>query len=293
MSNEALTWAFRQDLPLTQKFVLVALADYADENGECFPKHERTAQRTGTSVSTVKRAIKSLTETGYLTTTHQYRDDGRFRANRYRLNIAHDIPGQSDPVGGSERTDHQPRVTPLPGQSDPNTGSEWASKNPQENPHRNPQENLGAAAADAEAEGAIEEVFDDPTENRPEVEELCNLLADCIEANGSKRPTITDRWRDAARLLLDRDGRTTEQVAWIIQWSQTDEFWRGNILSMPTLRRQFDRLRLKAVGQATPTVSAREREIQGFLDAGQGQGRRGLGGVGEQLQLTGGREVGR
>lgn len=154
MSNEALTWAFRQDLPLTQKFVLVALADYADERGECFPNHERTAQRTGTSVSTVKRAIRALADADYLSTSHQYRDDGRFRANRYHLNVGHEVPGQSDPVGGPQRPDYQARVTPLPGQSDPGTGSEWASNNPQENPHRNPQGNRGAAAADARPEPA-------------------------------------------------------------------------------------------------------------------------------------------
>ena len=79
---------------------------------------------------------------------------------------------------------------------------------------------------------------------RPEVVGLCDLLADLIEANGSKRPTIGKAWHDAARLLLDRDDRTEAQVEAIIRWSQADEFWRSNVLSMPTLRRQFDRLRL-------------------------------------------------
>lgn len=79
---------------------------------------------------------------------------------------------------------------------------------------------------------------------RPEVEQLCRHLADKIEANGSKRPTITKAWRDAARLLIDKDGRTAEQVGFAIDWCQADEFWRGNILSMPTLRKQYDRLRL-------------------------------------------------
>jgi len=73
---------------------------------------------------------------------------------------------------------------------------------------------------------------------------LCILLADLIEKNGSKRPTITEKWRDACRLLIDSDNRTPDDVDKIIRWSQQDEFWRGNIESMPTLRRQYDRLRL-------------------------------------------------
>ena len=81
---------------------------------------------------------------------------------------------------------------------------------------------------------------------RPEIEALCTLLADLIEQNGSKRPTVTQKWRDACRLMLDRDGRTAEQIAYLIRWCQGDEFWRSNVQSMPKLREKFDQLRLKA-----------------------------------------------
>jgi hypothetical protein len=33
----------------------------------------------------------------------------------------------------------------------------------------------------------------------------------------------------------------------MIRWCQADEFWRGNILSMPKLREKYDQLRLKAL----------------------------------------------
>lgn len=88
---------------------------------------------------------------------------------------------------------------------------------------------------------------DSPTDPvREDVERLCAHLADRIEGNGSKRPAIGKRWRDAARLLIDKDGRTEEQVHTAIDWCQDDKFWRSNILSMPTLRDQYDRLRLQA-----------------------------------------------
>lgn len=265
MSNEALTWAFKQDLPMTQKFVLVALADYADENGECYPRHEATAQRTGSSLSTVKRAIKGLAEDGYLSMAHRYRDDGRYSSNRYKLNLAKAptaVPGQRDPVAGSERTDRGFTVNLVPGQSEPSTGSERAIKNPQLTPIGTPKGTSSADAADEQSPA------EDP-EPREDVEQLCKLLADCIEGNGSKRPAITQRWREAARLLIDRDGKSPQQVAWIIQWCQQDEFWRGNVLSMPTLRRQFDRLRLKAQQDSQPRISKRERENLAFLNGGQ------------------------
>lgn len=84
---------------------------------------------------------------------------------------------------------------------------------------------------------------------RPEVEALCTLLADLIEANGSKRPNITKTWRDEARRLLDIDGYDLELVEGVLRWSQEDKFWQSNVLSMPTLRKQFDRLRLQATGE--------------------------------------------
>lgn len=81
---------------------------------------------------------------------------------------------------------------------------------------------------------------------RPEIDRLCEHLASRIEANGSKRPTIGKTWHDAARLMLDNDGRTEQEVHGAIEWCQSDEFWRSNILSMPKLREKYDQLRLQA-----------------------------------------------
>lgn len=82
---------------------------------------------------------------------------------------------------------------------------------------------------------------------REDVERLCAHLADRIEANGSNRPVITVKWRDAARLMLDNDKRTEDQVHTAIDWCQDDEFWRINVMSMPKLREKYEQLRLAAL----------------------------------------------
>lgn len=84
-------------------------------------------------------------------------------------------------------------------------------------------------------------------EGRPDVELIIKRLADAIEANGVKRPTKTKAAADAARLLLDKDGYTVDQVLWMINWATTHEFWRSNILSMAKLRDKFDQMKLQAV----------------------------------------------
>jgi hypothetical protein len=94
---------------------------------------------------------------------------------------------------------------------------------------------------------------------RADVDRLCAHLADRVEANGSKRPNVTDRWRDAARLLIDRDGHTEDQVRRAIDWCQDDEFWRANVLSMPTLREKYDQLRL-AAGRSHTSANGHRRQ---------------------------------
>jgi hypothetical protein len=88
---------------------------------------------------------------------------------------------------------------------------------------------------------------------RSDVSRLCDHLASRIEANGAKRPAVTGKWRDAARLMLDKDGRTEHEIHGAIDWCQDDEFWRSNILSLPKLREQYERLRLQAQRKAAPT----------------------------------------
>jgi hypothetical protein len=117
------------------------------------------------------------------------------------------------------------------------------------------------AEAEAEAEGTPRRVGDSADPDAPtgqlarvermDVERVCKHLADAIEANGSKRPTVGKTWRDSARLLLDRDGRTEEQVHAAIDWCQRDEFWRANVLSMPKLRDKYDQMRLQANRERT------------------------------------------
>lgn len=98
---------------------------------------------------------------------------------------------------------------------------------------------------------------------RLDVERLCTHLADRIEGNGvSKRPKITKAWRDAARLMIDRDGRTEADVHAAIDWCQDSEFWRPNVLSMPKLREKYDQMSLQARSRPRGAVVHLDRRQQ-------------------------------
>lgn len=101
---------------------------------------------------------------------------------------------------------------------------------------------------------------------RGDVERLCQHLAARIAEDGSKHPSIGKAWRDAARLMIDKDGYTEDQVKRAIDFAHDDEFWRTNILSMPTLRRQYTALRKsaqRAQNRALATTTARPEDLGG------------------------------
>ncbi|PRI11907.1 hypothetical protein B4915_02185 [Leucobacter massiliensis] len=102
-------------------------------------------------------------------------------------------------------------------------------------------------------EGNTSEVAD---ATRPDVERLLDLLDEELQKNGVKRlPKRNKANRDAMRLLLDRDGRSEEQVANAIRWAQSNEFWRSNILSASKLREKYETLRAQAArGRRAPAV---------------------------------------
>lgn len=85
MSNKAITWAFEQELPTIDKFVLVVLADYADEANTCYPGQAMIGRRVGASVSTVHRAIKRLEARRLIEREARWVGKGERTSDRYRL----------------------------------------------------------------------------------------------------------------------------------------------------------------------------------------------------------------
>ena len=81
---------------------------------------------------------------------------------------------------------------------------------------------------------------------------LSHLLADLVAENdpSGKRPNVSKRWADAERLLVEKDGRRPEEAERLIRWTQNDEFWRGNVLSMPKFREKYGQLYQAAVKDA-------------------------------------------
>ncbi len=83
-------------------------------------------------------------------------------------------------------------------------------------------------------------------DREPNRERLCQLMADLVnERAESQRAAVTDTWRKEMRLLMEKDGRSAEQVEFVIRWVHTDHFEAGVVLGVPKLRERFDSLVVK------------------------------------------------
>lgn len=67
--------------------------------------------------------------------------------------------------------------------------------------------------------------------------QLANLLYEKIlqDDPSFKKPNLQN-WADHIRLMMEKDGRTAEQIEYLIEWSQNHSFWKSNILSTKKLR---------------------------------------------------------
>jgi len=226
MSIRLMTQVWELDLPLADKMVLLVIADHASDDGtNSYPSVGTIARKSSMSARNVQRCLSRLEGQGLVSIQRQqggpsYYDPSR-RPNAYTINgatLSHLVVERGDiqsPRGVTGAT--------LP----PDLQSPKPSIEPSEEP-------------------SISNVPNKYSGIWGTAEDLANYLADKIEGNGSKRPTVSHDWILTICRLMDIDQRTPDQVRGAIDWCQADDFWSSNILSPMALRKQYERLRLQA-----------------------------------------------
>lgn len=72
---------------------------------------------------------------------------------------------------------------------------------------------------------------------------LAKYLFTKVKENNSKaREPNFQNWADDIRKLVEIDGNTVEEVKEVIDWCQSDSFWKNNVMSANKLRNQFPKL---------------------------------------------------
>lgn len=88
------------------------------------------------------------------------------------------------------------------------------------------------------------------------------LLKNIRKNNAEFKEPNLQNWSDVFRLMMERDRRSEEQIAYLIDWCQQDSFWKSNILSPAKLRKHFDQLFLKI--QSGKQVKKQNKGTQQF-----------------------------
>lgn len=221
MSVKVTNWVWHdprtEHLKGNTAMALLALADIADDDGHVVFARGKSrsqaalAKKARMSVATFRRVTEALEDEGLLEMSRETQTSEK----EYRILV----------TAQSERSD-------LSGQVVENERS-----------HRS-RVSGHTSFIRSDVSIDVSEAADAPL--RADVQELLDLLDEEIIRNGGKAPSRSKKNTDAARLLLDRDGKSVEQVKAAIRWCQSDEFWRSNILSMSKLREKYDTLRLQA-----------------------------------------------
>lgn len=111
MSIDAIRWAFQQQgLPSSVKFVLIALADRANEDDECYPSRDLIHLDTGLNKETISRATEELVRLGLV--------EKRRRFGGSTVYHLIGVPGRHQLAGkpASRKTGHQLAGKPAIGE---------------------------------------------------------------------------------------------------------------------------------------------------------------------------------
>lgn len=101
MSIQAITAAFAlEGVGPSEKLLLLALANYADEHGRSYPSQKRLAGDTGLSERTIRRLLAEMADAGLLARKERTRSDGSRSSDIITLTLPTQMSGGADMVSG-------------------------------------------------------------------------------------------------------------------------------------------------------------------------------------------------
>lgn len=107
--------AWELSIPTTPKMTLLALCDWVNDQGLCFPSVRSVARRTSLSIRQSKRVLHQLAEDGWIEVVANH--TGGLTSRRYQINVAAlnsgAIAGELETVGG-DTDDTGDKLAPLP-----------------------------------------------------------------------------------------------------------------------------------------------------------------------------------
>ena len=121
MSVSAMSWAWKKARSSTEKIVLVALADHANDEGKCWPGYKGLAGKCGLTRRSIIYVIQRLVDRGLVSIEERRREDGSYRSNLYVLHVQemhHGGSGDALPPSAGDAS-HEPSIIETKGNIPP------------------------------------------------------------------------------------------------------------------------------------------------------------------------------
>jgi len=232
----------------TKKLILLTLADFANQDGVCWPSMTTIAKRANIDERTARRLIRELESEGAVAT------DCRFRqSNVYSIVKPAGHDGGNLPPGGT--------APPEPIIKSIEIGKEG--------------KDIGSTSTTIVNPKALELAT-----------LLHSLIAENYKRRGFSVPSSLrpGTWAKDLDLLHRLDGQSWDDIERVIRWCQADDFWSQNILSGAKLRKQMPSLLLRSAPtqkedddyvyptdygykEETPTIEERNARARAALEA--------------------------
>lgn len=218
----------------------VALLEYADwETGDCYPSKKKLAAMCGFSVTKLHAGLVKLRDAGWIKWEQRHSKESGQASNMYTVHmVKHGLPQETP--GTDEQISSTPQAT-INDEHIYQSNLDFNSNN--KSPHS------------SSAHPAVK-----PQDVPQEATNMAAFFADQLTQLGVKA-NPTKKWAQELDRMHRLDGRTWDQIEGSIRFALQDEFWCQNVHSPASLRKQFDKLAMKAQRGARKTTNQQNLEL--------------------------------
>lgn len=222
MSVQAIGWALSQDIPTASKFVLVALANYANDKGECWPSQETIARNTSMTDRTVRTHLKLLEDRGYISRQKRRREDGFQNSDMITI-IAFSSRKDIPVTKSSRKLTTEPAGNSLPNQpeNDCKTSRKEIPGNRQLEPSIEPSKEPSSSSAPSgtaypdEFEAIWQPLNSNKAYHKTPLGNKAEAFRDWKQAGMPSAETLLPVWRDYLAQCRESDTNTKNLCRWI------------------------------------------------------------------------------
>ena len=190
MSIQAVAWAISQRVGSpTGKVLLMCLANYANESGECWPSQKTISREAELSERSTRDWLQKLEVQGFITRSRRHRSDGSRTSDFVVLNLAR--PQNSDEKSLAAESAVRPDQAANGSKPSGSSRRPYRQELPPIEPSSKPSVEPSSGARERGEEG-FKKLWDDwPSEDRPEKRASAKWAYDRLSAE-DKAKAVSD-----------------------------------------------------------------------------------------------------